>query len=135
MADFPLELKHIAGRRNRADPLSRRPDYDDGSHDNEGLTALPEAMFGRIIEATALDQMVEDEQMDQSTLLKDWEMTHNLQQDTKGLWHKGFVLVVPPEDRLRRALVELNHDSTTAAHPGIDKTHQAPLKQYWWPGC
>jgi hypothetical protein len=65
-------------RRNRADPLSRRPDYDDGSHDNTGLTALPEAMFRRIIEATALDQMVEDKQMDQSTLLKDWERTHNL---------------------------------------------------------
>jgi RNase H-like domain found in reverse transcriptase len=79
MADFPLELKHIAGKRNRADPLSRRPDYDNGSHDNEGMTALPEAMFGRIIEATTLDQMVEDEQMDQSKLLKEWEMTHNLQ--------------------------------------------------------
>jgi hypothetical protein len=78
MADFPLELKHIAGKRNRADPLSRRPDYDDGSHDNEGMTALPKAMFGRIIEATALDQMVEDEQMNQSTLIKDWETTHNL---------------------------------------------------------
>ena len=43
--------------------------------------------------------------------------------------------MVPPSEPLRRALVELNHDSTTAGHPGIDKTYYALLKQYWWPGC
>jgi hypothetical protein len=32
-------------------------------------------------------------------------------------------------------LVELNYDSPTAAHPGIDKMHKMLLKQYWWPGC
>jgi len=31
--------------------------------------------------------------------------------------------------------VKLNHDSPTAAHPGIDKTHKLLLKQYWWPRC
>jgi hypothetical protein len=78
MANFPLELQHIAGKKNRANPLSRCPDYDDGSNDNEGTVALPEAMFGRIIEATALDQMVEDEQANHSKLLQSWEKTHNL---------------------------------------------------------
>jgi len=29
--------------------------------------------------------------------------------------------------------VELSHDSPTAAHPGINKTHKLLLKQYWWP--
>jgi len=43
--------------------------------------------------------------------------------------------VVPEDQKLRRDLVELNHDSPTAAHPGIDKTHKSLLKQYWWPGC
>jgi len=58
--------------------LSQRPDYDDGSKDNEGTVALPESIFGRIIEATALDQMVEDEQANHSKLLQSWEKTHNL---------------------------------------------------------
>src|SRR5580698_6939211 len=106
MADFPLELRHIAGKKNRADPLSRCPDYDDGSHDNEGTVALPETIFGRIIEATALDQMVEDEQTNHAELLQSWEKTHKLQQNAKGHWCKGAALVVPPEERLQRALVE-----------------------------
>jgi len=50
MAEFPLELKHIAGKKNRADPLSRRPDYDDGSKDNEEVVALPESLFIKAIE-------------------------------------------------------------------------------------
>jgi len=28
MAEFPLKLKHIAGKKNRVDLLSRRPDYN-----------------------------------------------------------------------------------------------------------
>jgi hypothetical protein len=61
--------------------------------------------------------------------------THNLRQNAKGYWYKDAVLVVPPDERLQRALVELNHDSTTAAHPGVVKTCYALMKQYWWPGC
>jgi len=43
--------------------------------------------------------------------------------------------VVPEDLKLQRDLVELNHDSPTVAHPGIDKTHKLLLKQYWWPHC
>ena len=52
-----------------------------------------------------------------------------------GHWYKDAVLVVPPDEWLQRALVELNHDSTTAAHPGAAKTCYTLMKQYWWPGC
>src|SRR6267142_2814624 len=50
-------------------------------------------------------------------------------------YHKGIALVVPEDQKLQRDLVELNHDSLTAAHPGINKTHKLLLKQYWWPRC
>ena len=43
--------------------------------------------------------------------------------------------MVPEDTKLRRDLVELNHDSPTAAHPGIDKTHKLLIRQYWWPHC
>jgi hypothetical protein len=43
--------------------------------------------------------------------------------------------VVLSDERLQRALVELNHDLTTAAHLGATKTCYALMKQYWWPGC
>jgi len=58
MAEFPLELRHIAGKKNRADPLSRRPDYDDGSKDNKEVVALPESLFIKAIEMEGLDQII-----------------------------------------------------------------------------
>src|SRR5487761_1662692 len=135
MADFPLELRHIAGRKNRADPLSRRPDFDDGSKDNEEVVALPDKLFARIIEAMALDQMVEDAQKDSHSTMKEWAGMHNLRQDAQGKWFKGIALAVPPIEPLQRGLVELNHDTPTAVHPGINKMHRSMLKQYWWPHC
>src|SRR5579863_9323674 len=127
MADFPLELRHIAGRKNQADPLFRWPDFDDSLKDNEEVTALPDKLFARIIEATALDQMVKDGQKEHYALLESWADTHNLQQDAQGRWCKGIALV-PPIESLYKGLVELNHDTPTVAHLGIDKTHKALLK-------
>ena len=58
LADFNIELKHLLGVKNRADPLSRRPDYDDGSSDNKQVTALPDELFIKAIEMTALDKQI-----------------------------------------------------------------------------
>src|SRR6267142_4141786 len=135
MAEFPLELKHIAGKKNRADPLSRRPDYDDGSKDNEGVVALPESLFIKAIETEGLDQMIATMQEQRASEMNKWKEEHHLRRDKQGWYHKGIALVVPEDSKLRRDLVELNHDSPTVAHPGIDKTHKLLLKQYWWPGC
>jgi hypothetical protein len=69
MAEFPSELKHIAGKRNRADPLLRRLDHDDSSNDNEGVVALPESLFVKAIEMIGLDQIIAVLQQQQATIL------------------------------------------------------------------
>src|SRR5579863_7723778 len=79
--------------------------------------------------------MVEDGQKEHYALLESWADTHNLWQDAQGRWCKGIALMVPPTELLHRGLVELNHDTSTAAHSGIDKMHKALLKQYWRPHC
>jgi hypothetical protein len=58
LADFNYELKHIAGTKNWADPLSRRPDHDDGKGDNENMIALPDEVFVRTLALTAFDQQI-----------------------------------------------------------------------------
>ena len=55
LADYNLELKHLPGIKNHADPLSRRPDHNDGSNDNEQVMVLPDELFTKVIETTALD--------------------------------------------------------------------------------
>src|SRR5579863_5712597 len=42
---------------------------------------VPKSVRNSIIEATALDQMVEDGQKEHHTLLESWADTHNLRQD------------------------------------------------------
>jgi len=79
MAEFPLELKHIAGKKNRADPLSRRPDYDDGSKDNKEVVALPESLFIKANEMEGLDQIIAKLQEQQVSKMNKWEKEHNLQ--------------------------------------------------------
>jgi len=78
MAEFPLELKHIAGKKNRADPLSRRPDYDNGSKDNKEVVALPESLFIKAIETERLDQIIAKLQEQRAAEMNKWEEEHNL---------------------------------------------------------
>ena len=49
LADFDLELRHIPGSTNKADTLSRQPDHNDGSQDNEEVVALPNSLFARAL--------------------------------------------------------------------------------------
>jgi hypothetical protein len=135
MVEFPLELQHIAGKKNRADPLLRRPDHDDSSNNNEGVVALPDSMFVNAIEMTGMDQIIVVLQQQQAATLNKWTDEYNLRQDKAGRYHKGIALVVLEDMKLWQDLVKLNHDSLTMAHPGIDKMHRMLLKQYWWPGC
>jgi len=78
MAEFPLELKHITGKKNRADPLFRRPDYNNGSKDNEEVVALPESLFIKAIETMGLDQIITKLQEQQVPEMNKWEEKHNL---------------------------------------------------------
>jgi hypothetical protein len=135
MEDFYLELRHIPGIRNRADPLSRRPDHDKGDADNTSVTALPSDLFARLIEVNTIDQQVEQCQNHHWKTLTEWKSVHNLTQGQRELWYKGNALVVPDEPDLHCSLLQWAHDSPTAAHPGIDKTYKVLLKTYWWPGC
>ena len=113
IAEFPLELQHIAGRKNRADPLSRRPDHDNGSNNNEGVVALPESLFVKAIETTGMDQIIAVLQQQQVTILNKWMDEYNLHQDKAGRYHKGITLVIPEDMKLQQDLVKLNHDSLT----------------------
>src|SRR5712691_9946752 len=72
LADYNLELKHLPGIKNRADPLSRRPDYDNGSEDNEHVTALPDHLFTRVIETVAFDEQIRQQQKKNSSVIEAW---------------------------------------------------------------
>ena len=46
LADYDIKIHHLKGSANgQADALSRRPDFDQGERDNEGVVVLPDALF------------------------------------------------------------------------------------------
>src|SRR5579863_570393 len=54
LSKFNYVLKHLPSTLNHANGLSQRPDYDDGSNDNEQVVALPDHIFIRSISVDSL---------------------------------------------------------------------------------
>ena len=119
------QLQHVPGKNNgRADTLSRRPDYDQGTTDNQNVTVLPDRLFIRALASQDLEQDAE--------VLKLWVDPHKLKQ-LSGTWWKGNQLVITADVPLRRTIVQMHHDPPAYGHPGISRTLELTARRYWWP--
>ena len=79
LSEYDIELHHIAGKTNRrADALSRLPQYDQGDHNNENVTVLPDELF------VCLSRTDNDEEQDEECLRR-WIDPHNLRKEG-GAW-------------------------------------------------
>jgi RNase H-like domain found in reverse transcriptase/Reverse transcriptase (RNA-dependent DNA polymerase) len=58
LADYDFTLIHKLGKLNKADHLSRRPDYDEGKGDNEDVLVLPEWLFAWALTVLDVEQQV-----------------------------------------------------------------------------
>jgi len=65
--------------------------------------------------------------------LEEWSTSHLIQEE-QGNWLKDGRLVVPPDEELKRQILQLLHDMPTAGHPGRDETFTQVFQAYWWPG-
>ena len=152
---FDLTLRHRPGKTMiRADPLSRRPDHEEGVHnDNEGQTLLKPEFFtikaiqtshestvndaqllDKIKEALAIDEMTRDYRAllasgprEFGKTLKEWNFE-------KGLLLRRGKVYVPKDKNIRIELMKLHHDTRLAGHPGRWKTLELVSRNYWWPG-
>ena len=80
LSDYDIEIRHVKGSANgRADALSRRPDYDQGTEDNTNVTVLPDSIFVRTIE------VVPEELSQDNEVIKPWIDPHNLKQYIRSL--------------------------------------------------
>ncbi len=101
MADYDIKLKHQPGVTNKADHLSRQPDYDQGENSNQNITALPDHLFANIINLATLQEDVRHLQRDHPMVLHQWKDEHGLT-ETNDRWYKDHQLVVVEDDVLRR---------------------------------
>ena len=125
LEEYNIKLQHVPGKSNgQADALSRRPDYDQGTNDNQNVTVLPNKLF---IRALASQELEQDE-----GVLKPWVDPHKLKQ-ISGTWWKGNQLVVTANMSTRYSIVQMHHDPPAYDHPGISRTLDLMARKYWWP--
>jgi Integrase zinc binding domain/Chromo (CHRromatin Organisation MOdifier) domain len=132
LAEFNFELIYKPGTTNKADHLSRQPDYDDSSLDNQDVTVLPPHLFVHAAAVSDLEQLVLDAQLANPALLHLWVSRFKLT-ESDSAWYHSSALVVIEDNELRREVSSLHHDHHLAGHPGISKTLDLLTQDYWWP--
>ena len=76
---------------------------------------------------------VHETQEKHRTTLEGWNAPYSVHED-QGRWQKVGRLVIPPNEQLKREILQVLHDAPTAGHPGRDETFTQVSQTYWWPG-
>jgi len=88
LAKYNVVLRHIPGKANgHTDALSRRPNYNQGSHDNENITVLPNSLF---IHSMIIKEPLYEQKM---SVIRKWTDAHRLK-EFRGKWYKEGWLVI-----------------------------------------
>ena len=125
--EFDFEIHHIPGKANScADALSRRLDYNQGTHDIENVVVLPEHIF---VHAVIISN--EEEGQDKEAI-KPWVNPHKLKR-VNGIWYKEGRRVVTGTLTSKQAIIQSRHNPPVYGHPGISKMTQLIERNYWWP--
>jgi hypothetical protein len=139
-----------------ADPLSWRPDHEEGvNFDNRDKILLKPEFFAIHALDSSHDTPVDDDSLmyevkkalldDQVTKdyksllesgprefkksLEEWNYENGL------LLYRGKVYIPKSQDdNLQRRLIHIHHNLPSAGHPGRWKTYKLLTRNYWWPG-
>ena len=85
LADYNIEIHHRPGPLNRADALSRRPDYDEEKEDNSKVTPLPPLLFAEQLRTATLDALIETDHKENRDEYSKLQDTHHWEEKA-GLW-------------------------------------------------
>jgi RNase H-like domain found in reverse transcriptase len=88
LAEYDFKLVHKPGKQNKADHLSRRPDYDEGKADNEDILVLPDRLFARALSLMDMEQWVYDLQGKKGQEIQSWGQTTSLNSVNHHWFHR-----------------------------------------------
>src|SRR5487761_1770368 len=144
LQDYHFELKHVPGKlHTAAAALSSPPGVDQGALDNQEMTMIPESTFIKVLNEDSpgsLEHRITMCQQLHQPTMKLWETSGAIEQhstNTQTMWKdtlKGR-LVIPPDNDIRRQIMDIWHEGPTGGHPGRDETTRRIEEHYYWPGA
>ncbi len=139
LAEYHFVLHHKPGALNKkADLLSRRNNHDQGKDDNGDITVLSPAHFRALIMPTTNEVHTKVKEATRQEELWDEGIKTSLAHECgvsreRGLLKYDGRIYVPRHHALRGEISAQFHDHVSAGHPGIEKTKELVLREYWWP--
>jgi RNase H-like domain found in reverse transcriptase/Integrase zinc binding domain/Reverse transcriptase (RNA-dependent DNA polymerase) len=144
LQDYNFKLQHIPGKlHTAANTLSQPPGADKGKHNNQQMTMIPEAAFIRLVGPDSdgsIEHTITIIQNHNHALMDEWTGTYPIERidnPDKPFWRdiKDRQLVIPPDQGLKRKLMNIWHEGSINGHPGQDETIRRINKEYFWPGA
>ena len=129
MGEYNYILHHKPGITNRADALSRRPDYPVVNRQQEEQL-LTNAVFANNIQVQEIDQIIIKGQ--NAAEIEPLHEKYRLEL-CKGIWRQQGCIVVVGNNDLKRGVISLYHNFSLAGHPGSWRTFSLLAQDYWWP--
>ena len=110
LMEFNFEIHHIPGKANsRADTLSRRPDYDQGTCDNENIIVLPDSVFVWTV------TIANNEEKQDKDILKPWVDPHKLKHVNNTWYKEGWYVITGPLTNKQR-VIKSRHNPPVYGH-------------------
>ncbi len=122
----------------KANLLSQRADHEQGKEDNDEVTVLKPKHFWAMVMPTTEEVHIKIKQatLDHHRWDKNVSASLNHDQGMKiddGLIYYDNHIYIPQDHALRGEIIARFHNHITARHPGIEKTKELVLREYWWP--
>lgn len=135
LQNYDFSLLHKPGKLQiHGDPLSRHPDHDKGTTNNEDIVLLKPQWFSAIM-IDGSDQIINKinkiTTYDKSVVSK--LSSEDFTKTEDSLIYRRGRIVVPIDTTLRGSIIQAHHDSVAAGHPGQSKTQELIYQSYWWP--
>jgi Integrase zinc binding domain len=104
---------------------------------------IPEAAFIRLAgpdSEGSIKDTISIIQNQNRSLMEEWTNLYPIEcidNPDKSFWRdiKGHRLVIPPDQGLKRELMNVWHEGSVNSHPGRDETIRRINKEYFWPGA